>query len=92
MFTQKYTKYKAPGSATEKVVRAISDILPMPCLNYNLNKVFEEPKRIARGNLITCPAKKPRIEIESYLSNEKDVLMRSMGYKRDIFVKIKDCL
>ena len=39
----------------------------MPSLNYNLNKVFNEPKRIAKGSLITCPGKKPKVGIESYL-------------------------
>ncbi|XP_063726952.1 uncharacterized protein LOC134854574 isoform X2 [Symsagittifera roscoffensis] len=65
-FHQKYSKNKPPNTS-EKVIRAITDILPMPSLNYNLNKVFNEPKRIAKGSLITCPGKKPKVGIESYL-------------------------
>ncbi|XP_075249057.1 uncharacterized protein LOC142341754 isoform X2 [Convolutriloba macropyga] len=71
MFYTRYNKYKAP-QAPEKIVRAISDIMPMPSLNYNLNKVFDEPKRIVKGSLITCPAKKQRTDIEAYLVRDNN--------------------
>ena len=51
------------GGISDKLIRAVNDILPMPSLNYDLHKVFDEPKRIVKGSLITCPAKRQRFTI-----------------------------
>ena len=69
------THAKMKSGVSDKLIRAINDILPMPALNYDLHKVFDEPKRIAKGSLITCPAKRSKTtDLESCVgvSGESD--------------------
>ena len=74
IFHQKYNQNKSKQApVTEKLALAINGIMPMPMLNHNLHRVFDEPKRIAKGSLIECPcAKKSRLDIEQYLLDDSD--------------------